>query len=97
MDSVLTVLNGLLPVGYLLALLGYLVVFVQEDSWFGRGVTAATWALVGVHGGYLVLSGLVYGHIPTKNTMPVGVRARLSVDAGGAARLAILEPVTEAA
>ena len=44
-----------------------------------------------------VASGLVYGHIPTKNTMPVGVRARLSVDASGAARLATLEPVTEAA
>ena len=44
-----------------------------------------------------VATGLVYGHIPTKNTMPVGVRARLSVDANGAARLALLEPVTEPA
>ncbi len=43
-----------------------------------------------------IASGLVYGHIPVKNTMPIGVRARLDVT-GDAARLAILSPVTESA
>ncbi len=41
-----------------------------------------------------IASGLVYGHIPVKNTMPIGVRARLDVT-DSSARLAILEPVTE--
>ncbi len=39
-----------------------------------------------------VARGLVYGHFPTKNTLPVGVRARLAVD-DRTARLSILEPV----
>ena len=39
-----------------------------------------------------VASGLVYGHVARKATVPVGVRARLEVG-GGAARLRVLEPV----
>jgi muramoyltetrapeptide carboxypeptidase len=41
-----------------------------------------------------VAQGLAYGHFASKNTVPVGVRARLTVEAGRA-RLAILEPVTK--
>lgn len=43
-----------------------------------------------------VASGLVYGHFPIKNTLPVGVQARLTVTQD-AARLDILEPVTTSA
>ena len=68
METTLGLLNGLLPVGYLLALLGYLAVFVQPESRWGRVVTTGTWVLVSVHAAYLVLSGLVYGHIPLANT-----------------------------
>jgi muramoyltetrapeptide carboxypeptidase len=39
-----------------------------------------------------VARGLVYGHFPVKNALPVGVRARLSVSSD-AATLSILEPV----
>lgn len=39
-----------------------------------------------------VASGLVYGHIPRKSTLPVGVRARLTASASGAS-LRVLEPV----
>ena len=39
-----------------------------------------------------VATGLVYGHVPRKATVPVGVRARLLVG-GGAAALTVLEPV----
>ena len=39
-----------------------------------------------------VARGLVYGHFPVKNTMPVGIRARLTVDAE-TAELSLLEPV----
>lgn len=41
---------------------------------------------------YPVARGLVYGHFPVKNTLPVGVRARLRVDAH-TATLSLLEPV----
>lgn len=43
-----------------------------------------------------IASGLIYGHIPVKNTMPIGARARLDVT-DESAKLAILEPVTERA
>ena len=39
-----------------------------------------------------VARGLVYGHFPVKNTMPVGIRARLSVD-DETAEVSLLEPV----
>lgn len=42
---------------------------------------------------YPVARGLVYGHMPTKSTLPVGVRARLEVE-GDAAALTVLDPVT---
>lgn len=42
-----------------------------------------------------VAAGLIYGHIPVKNALPIGVRARLEVTQG-AARLALLEPVVQA-
>jgi muramoyltetrapeptide carboxypeptidase len=41
---------------------------------------------------YPVASGLVYGHFPVKNTLPIGVRARLKVTSH-AATLSLLEPV----
>ena len=68
MLTTLAVLNGLLPVGYLVALVGYLVVFVQSDTRWARPVTAFTWALVVVHGAYLVASGVAYEHVPLANT-----------------------------
>ena len=40
-----------------------------------------------------VARGLVYGHVPVKSTIPVGVRARLEVE-GDAAALTVLDPVT---
>ncbi len=39
-----------------------------------------------------VARGLLYGHFPVKNSIPVGVRARLQVTSGFA-RLGLLEPV----
>jgi len=42
-----------------------------------------------------VARGLVYGHMRTKSTLPVGVRARLDVD-GDAATLSVLDSVTRA-
>lgn len=44
------------------------------------------------HVGGPVATGLVYGHVPRKSTLPVGVRARLTCGAGRA-RLHVLDPV----
>jgi HemX protein len=68
MEPVLAVLNGLLPVGYLLALLGYLVVFTRRQSPLGPWVTGFTRALVVVHGVYLLLAGIEYEHVPLAST-----------------------------
>jgi muramoyltetrapeptide carboxypeptidase len=41
-----------------------------------------------------VATGLLYGHFPVKNTMPIGIRARLEVDTNRAT-LSLLEAVVE--
>jgi HemX protein len=68
METTLAVLNGLMPVGYLIALLGYLAVFVNQQTTLGPWVTGYTRALVALHGAYLVMSGIEYAHIPLANT-----------------------------
>lgn len=68
METTLAVLNGLIPVGYLVALLGYLVVFVKQRSGFGPWVTGFAWGMVAVHLTYLVLSGVEYAHVPLAST-----------------------------
>lgn len=68
METMLAVLNGLLPVGYLVALLGYLLVFVRQSGPYGVWVTTFTRALVLVHAAYLVLAGIEYEHVPLAST-----------------------------
>lgn len=68
METVLAVLNGLLPVGYLVALLGYLVVFVKQRSGLGPWVTGFAWIMVATHLGYLIVSGVEYRHVPLAST-----------------------------
>lgn len=68
MLTTLSVLNGLLPVGYLLALLAYVFVFAQPEGRAAWLAPAITWVVVGLHAAYLVLSGVVYRHIPLANT-----------------------------
>jgi HemX protein len=68
METTLAVLNGLLPVGYLVALLGYVVVFVRQEGPLGRWVTAFTRGVVAVHAVYLVMAGIEYEHLPLAST-----------------------------
>ena len=68
MLTTLAALKGLLPVGYLLALVGYLVVFVRPESRAGRMASPLAWLVVTAHAIYLILSGLAYGHVPLANT-----------------------------
>jgi ABC-type transport system involved in cytochrome c biogenesis permease subunit len=68
METTLAVLNGLLPVGYLVALLGYVVVFVRQEGPLGRWVTGFTRGVVAVHAGYLIMAGIEYEHLPLAST-----------------------------
>jgi ABC-type transport system involved in cytochrome c biogenesis permease subunit len=68
LEPTLAVLNGLLPVAYAVALLGYLWVFVRPGGVAGPWVTAYTWATVVLHMVYLVLGGIEYGHVPLATT-----------------------------
>lgn len=68
METTLAVLNGLLPVGYLLALLGYLFVFVKQQNGLGPWVTRFAWIVVAVHLAYLIMAGIEYSHIPLAST-----------------------------
>jgi HemX protein len=68
MATTLAVLNGLLPVGYLIALLGYLAVFVRQQAPYGPWVTGFTRGVVALHGVYLIMSGIEYEHVPLATT-----------------------------
>jgi ABC-type uncharacterized transport system permease subunit len=68
MATTLAVLNGLLPVGYLIALLGYLAVFVRQQAPYGPWVTGFARGVVALHGVYLVMSGIEYEHVPLATT-----------------------------
>jgi ABC-type transport system involved in cytochrome c biogenesis permease subunit len=61
-------LNTLLPLGYLLAALVYLVVFIEAPEWAGKWATRITAAVVGLHALYLLLAGLAFQHVPVTNT-----------------------------
>lgn len=64
MAIVLQLLNILLPIGYLLAVLNYLVYFLTEAEWSRDSVTKVAWVVAGVHGLYLLLSTVMFHHLP---------------------------------
>ena len=68
METTLAVLNGLLPLGYLVALVAYLGVFIERGRSVERLATPLAWAVVLTHGAYLTLRTLEFGHVPTANT-----------------------------
>lgn len=68
MDTTLAILNGLLPLGYLLALVAYLGVFIEHGRQVERVATPLAWGVVLVHGAYLALSAIAYQHVPTATT-----------------------------
>ena len=67
MLTALQLLNVLLPMGYLLAVLAYLVVFVESREWAKTWATRITLSVVGAHCIYLVLAGILYRHVPVAN------------------------------
>lgn len=67
MEPALQLLNVLLPLGYLLAALAYLVVFLEAPDWVRRWATPLTATVAGAHLAYLVLLTVVFRHVPVAN------------------------------
>jgi ABC-type transport system involved in cytochrome c biogenesis permease subunit len=65
--TALQLLNILLPLGYLLAALAYLVVFMESPEWAKRWATPFTVIVAGAHFLYLLLCTLVFQHVPVAN------------------------------
>ncbi len=67
MLAVLQLLNILLPLGYLLAGVGYLVVFTHAPEWARRWSRTFALGVAGLHFVYLVLCTLEFRHVPVAN------------------------------
>jgi len=65
--TALQLLNVLLPLGYLLAALAYLVVFMESPEWAKTWATRLTVSVVGAHVVYLLLATVAFRHIPVAN------------------------------
>jgi ABC-type transport system involved in cytochrome c biogenesis permease subunit len=66
-QTALQLLNVLLPLGYLLAALAYLVVFMESPAWAKRWATRLTASVAGAHCVYLLLATLAFRHVPVAN------------------------------
>ena len=67
MLTALQLLNVLLPLGYLLAALAYLVVFLESPEWARKVATPLTMGVAAAHLAYLILSTLEFQHVPVAN------------------------------
>jgi ABC-type transport system involved in cytochrome c biogenesis permease subunit len=65
--TALQLLNVLLPLGYLLAAVAYLVVFLESPEWAKRWATLLTIIVAGAHAVYLILCTLTFRHVPVAN------------------------------
>jgi ABC-type transport system involved in cytochrome c biogenesis permease subunit len=66
-QTALQLLNILLPLGYLLAALAYLVVFLESPEWSKAWATRLTASVAAVHMVYLILAALAFQHVPVAN------------------------------
>jgi ABC-type transport system involved in cytochrome c biogenesis permease subunit len=66
-QTALQLLNVLLPLGYLLAALAYLVVFMESPEWAKTWATRLTASVVGAHAAYLLLATVTFQHVPVAN------------------------------
>jgi ABC-type transport system involved in cytochrome c biogenesis permease subunit len=65
--TALQLLNVLLPLGYLLATLAYLVVFMGSPDWARKWATPVTGVVAGAHLVYLALCTVAFQHVPMAN------------------------------
>jgi ABC-type transport system involved in cytochrome c biogenesis permease subunit len=66
-DAALAILNGFLPLGYLVAMVAYLGVFVERGDRLQRVAAPLAWGVVVLHAVYLILSAMEFEHVPTAN------------------------------
>jgi ABC-type transport system involved in cytochrome c biogenesis permease subunit len=66
-QTALQLLNILLPLGYLLAAVAYVVVFVESSEWAQSWATRVTASVAGAHLLYLVLATFAFQHVPVAN------------------------------
>lgn len=67
MLSALKLLNILLPLGYLLAVIAYLIVFLESSDWAKKWSTPITLAVAAAHLVYLLLCTVTFQHVPVAN------------------------------
>ncbi len=67
MSVLLQLLNILLPLGYLLAVLDYLVLYSDRPQWSVRSATVVARCLGTLHAIYLILSAITFEHVPVAN------------------------------
>ena len=67
MLSALQLLNILWPLGYLLAALAYLAVFMDSPDWARAWASRLTASMVGAHFLYLLLATVAFEHVPVAN------------------------------
>jgi len=65
--TALQLLNILLPLGYLLAAMAYLVVFMESPDWAKKWATPLTISVASAHLVYLILNTLAFQHVPMAN------------------------------
>jgi ABC-type transport system involved in cytochrome c biogenesis permease subunit len=65
--TALQLLNILLPLGYLLAALAYLVVFMESPEWARKWATPVTASVAGAHLIYLLMCTVSFQHVPVAN------------------------------
>jgi ABC-type transport system involved in cytochrome c biogenesis permease subunit len=65
--TALQLLNILLPLGYLLAAMAYLVVFMGSPEWARKWATPLTGVVAGAHLIYLILCTMSFQHVPMAN------------------------------
>ena len=67
MQVLLQLLNVLLPLGYLSAVVVYVVLYTTRAPWSVRAATVVARAVVATHAVYLLLATVAFGHVPMAN------------------------------
>jgi ABC-type transport system involved in cytochrome c biogenesis permease subunit len=65
--TALQLLNILLPLGYVLAAMAYLLIFTGSPEWIRKWVTPLTGMVAVAHLAYLILCTLAFQHVPMAN------------------------------
>jgi len=67
MQVLLQLLNILLPLGYLLAVVVYVALYITRAPWSVRTATVVARGVAATHAVYLLLATVAFGHVPMAN------------------------------